>query len=127
MKEWVFNIFLMIAILSFVELALPDGAMQKYLKFIFSLVILGVIISPFGKIDFNEVSAFTSYYDGLGQTTSFPDSGLLERITTIQTKQLQQVYQEKLDAEKQDENYLQNDGISIPWTDIYSIDGEDEK
>lgn len=127
MKEWVFNIFLMIAILSFVELALPDGAMQKYIKFIFSLVILGVIISPFGKIDFNEISAFTNYYEDLDQDTVFSDSGLLDRITTVQTKQLQQVYQERLDAEKQDRNNLQNDGISIPWTDIYSIDGEDEK
>jgi hypothetical protein len=49
MKDWVWNIFIMTASLAFVELVLPEGNIQKYLKFILSLIVLSVIIYPFGE------------------------------------------------------------------------------
>ncbi|MGI6752522.1 MAG: stage III sporulation protein AF [Anaerovoracaceae bacterium] len=48
--EWVRNIFIMVAAISFIELILPEGGMGRYLKFIFSLMILGAIIYPFGSL-----------------------------------------------------------------------------
>ncbi|MBR0596626.1 stage III sporulation protein AF [Sinanaerobacter chloroacetimidivorans] len=45
-REWVKNIFIIIVAISFVEILLPAGAMKKYLKFIFSLVIMAIILSP---------------------------------------------------------------------------------
>lgn len=45
-KEWVKNIFVIIVAISFVEILLPQGAMKKYLKFIFSLIIMATILSP---------------------------------------------------------------------------------
>ena len=43
---WVKDIFLIIISLSFFQILLPDSSMEKYVKFIFSLVILAVILEP---------------------------------------------------------------------------------
>ncbi len=45
-KEWVKNIFIIIVAITFVEILLPTGNMSKYLKFIFSLIIMAIILSP---------------------------------------------------------------------------------
>lgn len=43
---WVRDIFLIIISLSFFQILLPDSSMEKYLKFVFSLIILVVILEP---------------------------------------------------------------------------------
>ena len=43
---WVRDIFLIIISLSFSQILLPDSSMEKYLKFVFSLIILVVILEP---------------------------------------------------------------------------------
>lgn len=43
---WVRDIFLIIISLSFFQILLPESSLEKYLKFIFSLVILAIIIEP---------------------------------------------------------------------------------
>ena len=43
---WVRDIFLIIISLSFFQILLPDYSMEKYLKFVFSLIILAVILEP---------------------------------------------------------------------------------
>jgi len=45
-KEWVKNVFIIIVALSFIEILLPGNNMQKYIKFIFSLIIMATILSP---------------------------------------------------------------------------------
>jgi stage III sporulation protein AF len=47
---WVKNILLIIIALSFFQLLIPESTMEKYLKFIFSLVILATILEPLGII-----------------------------------------------------------------------------
>ena len=47
---WVKDIFLIIISLSFFQILLPDSSMEKYVKFIFSLVILAVILEPVIKL-----------------------------------------------------------------------------
>ena len=42
---WVRDIFIIIS-LSFFQILLPDSSMEKYLKFVFSLIILAVILEP---------------------------------------------------------------------------------
>ncbi len=46
MKEWVRNIFILILTLTFIEMLLPVSRMEKYIKFIFSLVVMATILSP---------------------------------------------------------------------------------
>ena len=46
MYEWVKNIILMTAFLAFSELLFPAGAMAKYLRLIFSLVFLWIVVYP---------------------------------------------------------------------------------
>lgn len=43
---WVKDIFIVILSITFIEILMPEGTMVKYLKFIFSIVILAVILSP---------------------------------------------------------------------------------
>lgn len=45
-KEWVTNLFIIILMLSFIEILLPDSSVGKYVKFVFSLVIMTAVIYP---------------------------------------------------------------------------------
>lgn len=45
-KQWVSNLFIIITALSFIEILLPDSSMAKYLKFMFSLVIMATVLYP---------------------------------------------------------------------------------
>ena len=43
---WIRDLFLMLLVLSFFQILIPDSSIEKYLKFIFSLVILAAILEP---------------------------------------------------------------------------------
>lgn len=43
---WVKDIFIVILSVTFIEILLPEGTMANYLKFIFSIIVLAVILSP---------------------------------------------------------------------------------
>ena len=45
-KQWVSSLFIIILALSFIEILLPDSSMEKYVKFVFSLVIMATILYP---------------------------------------------------------------------------------
>ena len=48
--EWVKNIFIIVVAVSFIEVLLPAGNMAKYVKYIFSLIILSSILAPLAKL-----------------------------------------------------------------------------
>ena len=43
---WVKDIFIVILSITFIEILMPESKMAAYLKFIFSMIILAVILSP---------------------------------------------------------------------------------
>ena len=43
---WVKDIFIVILAITFLEILLPESSMAKYLKFIFSIIVLATILSP---------------------------------------------------------------------------------
>lgn len=43
---WIQDIFLIIISLSFFQILIPDSKTEKYLKFIFSMIILAIITEP---------------------------------------------------------------------------------
>ncbi|MBR5488731.1 MAG: stage III sporulation protein AF [Firmicutes bacterium] len=43
---WIRDILVIIISLSFFQILIPDSSMAKYLRYIFSLVILAVILEP---------------------------------------------------------------------------------
>ena len=45
-RDWVSNMFVIILTLSFVEILLPDTSIGKYIKFVFSLIIMAAILYP---------------------------------------------------------------------------------
>jgi len=44
--EWVKDIFILIISVTFIEILLPEGKLNKYVKFIFSIIILAAILDP---------------------------------------------------------------------------------
>ena len=46
MKDWVRSLFLILLAITFIEMLLPESSMGKYLRFIFSLVIMATILYP---------------------------------------------------------------------------------
>lgn len=46
LKQWISSLFIIILALSFIEILLPDSSMGKYVKFVFSLVIMATILYP---------------------------------------------------------------------------------
>ncbi len=49
-KTWVNDLFIMILTISFIEILLPDSSISKYVRFIFSLIIMAVIIYPLFRL-----------------------------------------------------------------------------
>lgn len=45
-SAWVKDIFIIILSITFMEILMPDSSMAKYIKFIFSIIILAAILSP---------------------------------------------------------------------------------
>lgn len=47
--QWFSDIIVIIISLSFFQILVPESSMAKYLNFIFSLIILAVILEPVSK------------------------------------------------------------------------------
>ncbi len=47
---WVKDILLILVALSFFQILIPESSMAKYLRFIYSLVVLAVILNPLAGI-----------------------------------------------------------------------------
>ena len=47
---WIKEIFMIILSITFLEIILPESTLRKYVKFIFSIVIMAVILSPIEAI-----------------------------------------------------------------------------
>ena len=106
MKDWVWNIFIMTTSLAFIELLLPEGDMRKYLKFIFSLFILATIIYPFSVESFDKAIAV--------------ESMSIHKLISVNTRQVEDIYREKMQTLEEVDKPRQNPGISLPPADIYS-------
>jgi stage III sporulation protein AF len=125
LKDWVWNIFMMTASLAFVELVLPEGNIQKYLKFVLSLIVLAVIVYPFGGNKVEDIGAALSLTQDGQILYRNDDNKMLERIVTMQTRQLEDIYRKRAEEAGQPLDPDENPGISLPWADIYSNDEEE--
>lgn len=45
-NHWVREVFIIILSMTFLEILMPEGNLKKYVKFIFSIIIMAVILSP---------------------------------------------------------------------------------
>lgn len=108
----------MVAALSFVEILLPGGHMGKYLKFILALILLAVLVYPLANLGKGEIQVFTGEsYTSQGVPVA-PDRGevLLE---SIRTKQILEVYKEKLARHIEELAAGEISGIEVYVTNIY--------
>ena len=125
MKDWVWNIFIMTASLAFLELVLPEGSIRKYLKFILSLIVLAVIIYPFGEKKAEGIDA-ALMLTLEGQIVYKNDAyKLLEQIINSQTRPVDVIYREKAKEAGLPVDPDEKPVISLPWSDIYSNDEEE--
>lgn len=44
--SWIKELIILTALFTFMEILIPSGPMAKYVKFIFSLIILAVLLEP---------------------------------------------------------------------------------
>lgn len=45
-KDWVSSLFIIILAITFIEMLIPETSMGKYVKFVFSLIIMATIMYP---------------------------------------------------------------------------------
>lgn len=127
--DWVRNIFIMVAAVSFVEILLPGGSLGKYVKFILSLMILAVVLYPFSLLDKGHPMALDPpLQQNDSQNAMTSPSALAAQLTVptepdplsdIQTKQIQEVYQDKLQQALQEQLLSKIDGIQTVSVHIY--------
>ena len=48
-REWSAALIMMVAAGAFIEMALPEGSMRKYLSFVFALMILDMLLEPLAR------------------------------------------------------------------------------
>lgn len=46
LNNWVKDIFTIILSITFMEILIPESSIEKYLRFIFSIIVLATILSP---------------------------------------------------------------------------------
>lgn len=113
--DWAREIILIVMAISFLELVLPSGGMKKYLKFIFSLVILSVILFPLNK----GVEPALDAFEPISTKQSSLSEPSVAALKRTQTMQLARVIQEK--ARTEINNLARNEfpDISITSIEIY--------
>lgn len=125
MKEWVWNLFFVIAALSFIEIVMPEGSIRTYLKFIFSLMILGVVVLPLSDLNDSDIHVMAPMSINDGISTLSVENNLLTKMNSVQTKQIREIYEEKTREKKSSAVTSEIQGISKPARDIYSNDEEE--
>lgn len=117
LRIWVKDIFIIVVGLYFIEIVLPEGSMRKYIKFIFSVMILGVVISPLvnlGSIGEQLESEVVAAAGDMRE--SVYTAADLEEVQWIQ---MEQVYKTKLKTQVR--------GIlseALPGVEIQSVEAE---
>lgn len=122
LKEWVRNIFLMIVGLSFIEIILPSGNMKKYLKFIFSVIILSVVVFPLYELKNIEISTFAEPYN-----YSEADENQIKRLDGIQTVQISEIYKSKIKEKIRELVIGEYPELKIKSVDVYINEKIDKK
>ena len=89
--DWAREIILIVMAISFLELVLPSGGIKKYVKFIFSLVILSVILFPLSK----GVEPALDAFEPIATNQSSVEKPSVTALQRTQTLQLNEVIQEK--------------------------------
>lgn len=76
MKEWILSVFCIVFICALINMIIPDGRLNKYIKHTFAILVTLVVIKPFLSLDVNfdvfndilsneKVQYQTSYIDYL--------------------------------------------------------------
>lgn len=97
MKEWIVSIGVVVIILSIISLLIPDGKMGKYVKCVFSLLIVFVVLKPIVFIGEGD-QIFTNDYDGVQVETTYQE----EYLSYIKQKK---IYELEKNCEKLMENH----------------------
>lgn len=97
LRTWVKDIFIIVVGLYFIEIVLPEGSMRKYIKFIFSIMILGVVISPLVNLGSLGEQLETDVVAAAGDVQD--DMDTVSNLEQVQWVQMEQVYKTKLETQ----------------------------
>lgn len=102
LKDWVRDIFIIVTGSCFAEIVFPKGNMKKYLRYVFSLIVLGVVLSPVSYVTDGGFSAESfaeeteKYVSAFGDMQSEEDAEKLEKVQSVQ---LEEIYKNKIREE----------------------------
>ena len=85
-SSWLLSIACVVLLSVLSEFVLPEGQMNKYIKVVFSFVILLVIILPLPKIVKNEVDLSTLLEQKVGMQENFLEQINLDKLNIISTE-----------------------------------------
>ncbi len=128
--EWVRNVFLIVLAISFLEMLLPGGSMRGYLKFIFSMLLLTVMLYPLQALNGKDILAFHAVPYSLADSNSYEteENTLSDYdLSQVQTKQISDVYKEKIAERIKEELETQFSGISEAVIEIYINENRNSK
>ncbi|EGT3615735.1 stage III sporulation protein AF [Clostridium perfringens] len=103
LKNWISTLCVVIVIISIAHIILPNSSVKKHVKFVFSLIILSVMLSPIiGLLNFNkeiDENAFENKISGaLDQreenTSLYDDEDILESVERNLEKALKDEFYE---------------------------------
>ncbi|MBO9129704.1 stage III sporulation protein AF [Bacillus sp. 165] len=83
--EWIHNIIVFILLATVITMLLPNSSMQKYVKFVVSLLLIVLILNPLFKLlhtDINEV--ISSFND-----KAYVANGNVENLIDVKKKEIQ--------------------------------------
>lgn len=85
-SSWLLSIASVVLLSVLSEFVLPEGQMNKYIKVVFSFVILLVIILPLPRIVKSEVDLSTLLEQKVGVQENFLEQINLDKLNTISTE-----------------------------------------
>ena len=121
--EWVRNLTMIVILFSFVEILLPGSGMKRCMKFIFSLAMLAMVLSPISDLMQKDVSVLGNVpvSEELRELAARGDDGTADdnTISRVQTKQIETVYVEKLKTQLTEDLKEKFSGITVTSVEIY--------
>lgn len=113
-NEWIRNIFMIVVSISFIEIILPGGRMTKYLKFVFSTIMIAVIIHPLADLAGRGNEDITAFQQG--SFTAVADEPEFTEKYTFYTIDIAGIYKSKVLEKTSDvlrENFQDVEIISV--------------
>jgi stage III sporulation protein AF len=126
--DWIKQIVILILIATFLDLLLPSGAMDRYVKLVMGLLIILAILSPVFRILERKLDPAALELKSVGNSTMEPLENIRHESNQLKDAQSQQIREE---AERKLERTLADQvsgqfGVEVMGTNVTLTENEDK-